>query len=360
MWEFDPFVDPQQWVTAEPIPDWNVYPSSCDPMPVWEPNGDVFITPPACDKLLRLVSSNLWPEFQTVGQELLAGPLAYSEMSAKITRWAARIEDAVADDPLVDAVDWSSELEELSSILRNAVYDFEQHLTEGYSVQEPVEVIPEPPPEVLNAPITEAGLRVDLINNFEFEGGATQVEPPESFADAESTTTFTLRWNTVDPISGAADFRLGFEFNRITGAWDEWVMAGMGTAGWQEVDLSSFSEISVTMRCDRARQVRVRLSSPVYDETWGGVWSEFGSDFYVSAEPQVFKVVLDRIYCPDWAKDVSEAGQGFAYAEAQARDEVIQRFNGLIFVPSATTDSAGEMLEAVEPGFLQVDNVYFR
>jgi len=357
LWAFDPFMDPQEWVTADPVPDWNVYPSSCDPMPVWEPGSDVFITPPACDRLLRLISSNLWPEFQATGQELLAGPLAYSEMSAKITRWAVQIEDAVADDSLVDSAGWSWEVEEFFSILQGAVYDFEQHLTEGCSVQEPEEVSPEPPLEVLNAPTSEAGLRLDLINNFEFERGATQAEPPESFGAAESATTFALEWNTVDPISGAADFRLGFDFNRIVGAWDEWVMAGLGTEGWQEVSLSSFTEISVTMRCDRAREVRVRLSSPVYDESWGGVWSEFGSDFFVSTEPEVFKVALDRIYYPDWAKDAWEAGQGFGYADAQAREEVIQRFNGLIFVPHATTDSAGEMLDAVEPGFLQVDNV---
>jgi hypothetical protein len=72
MWPFDSFMDPEQWVTADPIPDWNVYPSSCDPMPVWEPNGDVFITPPACDKLLRLISSNMWSEFQATGEMLEA------------------------------------------------------------------------------------------------------------------------------------------------------------------------------------------------------------------------------------------------------------------------------------------------
>ncbi len=360
MWPFDPFMDPQEWVTAEPIPDWNVYPSACDPMPVWEPNSGTYVTPPACDKLLRLISANLWSEFQAAGNELLAGPLAYSDMNAKITRWAAQIEDAVADDPLLDPVGWSWEVQDFSSILQDAIYDFEQHLTEGYSVQEPVEVIPEPPPEVLNVPIAETGIRVDIINNFEFEGGAAATEPAESFAAGDAPTTFAVEWNTVDPISGAADFSLGFEFNRTVGAWDEWVMAGIGTAGWQEVDLSAFTEISVTMRCDRDREVRVRLNSPAYDESWGGVWSEFGSEFYVSTEPEVFKVVLDRIYYPDWAKDAWEAGQGWTYADAQARDEVIQRFNGLIFVPHATTDSAGEMLDAVEPGFLQVDNVYFR
>jgi hypothetical protein len=266
----------------------------------------------------------------------------------------------VVADPLIGEVDWGWAVEDFSSILQGASYDFEQHLTEGYSVQEPEEVIPEPPPEVLDAPITEAGIRVDLINNFEFEDGAVETAPAESFVEGDAPTVFSGEWNTVDPISGAADFRLSFEFVRTPGAWDEWVMAGLGTEGWQEFDLSAYSEISVTMRCDRAREVRVRLMSPVYDENWGGVWPEFGADFFVSGEPTVYKVLLDRIYYPDWAKDAWEAGQGWTYADAQARTEVVQRFNGLIFVPHTSTDSAGEMVEASDPGYLQVDNLYFR
>ena len=359
-WEFDPFMDPQDWVTADPIPDWNVAPAHCDPRPVWDPDQNTTTTPPGCDKLLSLLAQSGWNRFVALGEALLDGPLDFDVMDEKLTEWTALIEDAVRADPFIDADDWKGRVRDVRSDLRNVIADFKDHLTEGYREEAPIETIPEPDEEALNEPHEEGGLEVSIINNFEFESGEATTLDDWAFSIGADASIHTPMWNTDDPLSGEADLRFEFEFHRTEGAWDEWVNLFIETDEHQEFDLSDYTEISLTMMADHTRNVRVRLNSPVYEDQFGGAWSEFGVDFSVTTEPKIYKMKLANLYYPDWAKDAWNAGDGWSGSDSSARDDVIAAFSGLVFSPSANTDGQGEMYDETDPGFLQIDNIYFR
>jgi hypothetical protein len=135
-WEFDPFMHPEDWVTAEPVPDWNVLPASCDPVSLWVADNTTKATPPGCDRFINLVAATGWDRFVTLGKALLDGPLNQEVMTAKVALWAAEIDEAVAEDPSIDRGLWRVDLETFNTILEEAVRDFRHHLTEGYIVEE--------------------------------------------------------------------------------------------------------------------------------------------------------------------------------------------------------------------------------
>jgi spore coat protein H len=359
-WEFDPFTDPQQWVTSEPVPDWNVMPASCDPIPVWDPANETHVTPPGCDPLLRLLAVTGWDRFVTIGQELLAGPLRYEVLDAEVTRASALIEPVIATDPTLDVGQWQVDRETFRGTLQRAITDYAAFLGEGYRIQEPPVVLPEPTQAELDAPMAESGLVTDRVNNFEFTGGAAGPAPLGVFAYAGEGVTFTPTWNQTAPLSGGADLRFDFLFTRVPGTWNEWVDVALCTPGEAEVDVSGFTQISITMRADRDRTVRVRVRSPAYLDSFNGAWTEFGNQFAVSTTGATVKLVFSRMFYPDWAKAAWTVGQGWTTSDADARLVLLRRFTGLAFAPAATTDASGELLDAQESGFLQIDNVYFQ
>jgi hypothetical protein len=359
-WEFDPYMHPEQWVTADPVPDWNVKPASCDPVPLWEPTGDTTATPPGCDKLINLLASTSWDRFKEFGDALLEGPLQMSVMEDKLATWEAEIDDAAAEDPYLDYTSWRDAADGFRSILDRAIDDFTLHLQEGYRVQEPVVTIPEPSDEELLATIPESGLLVDVINNYEFEGGAASSAPKDVSCSSNDTTIIDASWNTKNPIFGTADLRLDFEITRTPGAWDEWLEVHAATDDSQKFDLTGFTLISLTMKSDVTRTVRVMVDSPVYYESFGNAWPNFMMEFQVGPTAQIFKVKLDKLYYPSWAKDAWGDGDGWTSSDEEALEQVLERFDGLIIQPVPNQDSAGELVDEVETGYLQVDNIYFR
>ncbi len=359
-WEFDPVVHPEQWVTAEPVPNWNMLPYSCDPMPIWEPNNETRVTPPGCDPLIRLLAKTQWNRFVEIGKALLDGPFQLQVMEPKLAQWESEIDDALKDDPFIDYDDWKDAAADLRAALKRGVTDFSDHLEEGYSTEEPPVIVPEPSDEALNAEAEEHGLLVDVINNFEFTSGAASSAPKDVSVSANTGTKTAATWNTDAPLSGNADFRLDFEIPRVAGAWNEWIDASLYTDDKQEFDITNLSEISVTMSADRPRTVRVSLRSPVYDSEFNGAWADFMMEFSVDTEPQNYKVKLDRLFYPSWAKDAWSVDQGWTTSDGDALQKVLARFQGLIFSPLAVTDGGGELIDDVEIGFIQVDNIYFR
>jgi hypothetical protein len=149
-----------------------------------------------------------------------------------------------------------------------------------------------------------------------------------------------------------------FTFTRNPQPYDEWVNLGIFTA---EADLTAYTGIVVLLSSNKQRNVRIRAYSPVYDDSFGGVQSEFGVDRTVGPTPTAIKVDFAALQYPDWARgswDVG-AGQGFPGTDDEAKALVLSRFTGLIFVPDPTRDGTGEMVSDTEPGWLRVDNLYF-
>ncbi len=356
-WDFDPYMYPEQWVTAEPVPDWNSEPADCTPRPVWDPAGSTKITPPRCDPFLDMLAETSWSRFVDFGDQLLAGPLKASTLSAKVAYRRTQIAPLVAEDPTMDADLWSAAVDGFAATLTRARTDFQSFLDAGLISEPPRPV--DPTQDELDAETLDTGLHVVGMTNFEFAAPPMTTEPAAIFTYGDTLTTYLASWNTTAPLSGNADLLLDFTFNEQPGAYDEYVGMGIVTQA-AEVDISALSRIVMTLSTDAPRNVRIRAQSPVYDDTWGGIWSEFGVDLWIDGPAQVVSIQLDSLVYPEWARAAWTDMQGFSTSDGEARLMVLQRFNGLVFAPAATVDVNGDLVTDPEPGFLHVDNIYFR
>jgi spore coat protein H len=357
LWDFDPYMYPEQWVTAPPLPDLSSTPWSCQPRPVWDLASGTFVTPPRCDKLLDLLIRNHWSDLVSVGTSLRGSALDPERMQAIADHYRAQIEPIVAEDPTLDVTLWDAAVDHFSDVLIDATSDFDAFLEAGL-IEEAAPVEPDPPTqEELDAPSLDEGLHVGGITNFEFAEPPVDAMPAGVLVFADPLAIFTPAWSTVAPISGAADLRLDFSFTRGPEPYDEWVNLALFSG---EADVSTYKAIVVWLASDVPRQVRIRVASPAYDEAFGGIWQEFGVDRSVSPTPQAVVIDFASLYYPAWAREPWAQGQGFTGTDAEAKALVLSRFNGLIFVPAATLDAAGELTQPTETGHLRVDNIYFR
>lgn len=356
LWEFDPYTHPEQWVTAEPVPDWSSEPADCTPRPVWDPAGSTTITPPRCDPFLDMLAETSWDAFVELGNELLDGPMSASALSAKVSYRRTQLAPLVAEDPTLDEAAWADAVDAFATTLARARTDFRAFLDAGLVSEAPR--APEPTEAELDAETLDTGLHVDGMTNFEFAMAPPLPEPGYTYVYGDSLATYVASWNTVAPLSGNADLLFDFTFNQQPGTYDEFV--GMGIATEAEQDISSLTRVVVTLATDVPRTVRVRFASPIYDDTWGGIWSEFGIDLSVDSTPRAATIPFTALKYPAWAKAEWTTGQGFDVPDEEARLMVLQRFGGLVFAPAATFDEAGNLLVDPESGFLRVDNIYFR
>jgi hypothetical protein len=349
-------------VTAEPIPDWNSKPNDCQPRSVWDLGGDVKITPPRCDPFLDLLALTSWDRFAEIGEELIAGPLSASVLSTRLQHRRAQIDAIVAEDPTLDYGAWQAAVTELSTFTNVARTDFQAFLGLGLIEEDPLPDV-SLPPEVLDAESTDTGLIVSGVTNFEYASAPPQTEPTGVIQYGDGVSSFLASWNTSSPLSGNADLMFEFTFVRNPEQYDEWVnlelpvldSEGLGT----DVDISDATYLVLTMSADKSRAVRIRANSPAYNDMWGEIWSEFGVDVSVSTTPQTLVLDLRNFVYPQWAKDPWTTGQGFTIPAAEALEMVLERFSGLVFAPGAIFDANGELLEAEDPGYIRIDNIYF-
>jgi spore coat protein H len=130
LWEYDPYMDPEQNTADRQVPDWNVLPASCSPIPVWY--GSVYVFPVGCDNFMNLLAVTSWNDFALAGEELLGSVFQYDDMDDKVTRWAEQIAPLVDADPLLNRTSWESVIENFRDILEKSIRDFEVHLEQGY------------------------------------------------------------------------------------------------------------------------------------------------------------------------------------------------------------------------------------
>jgi hypothetical protein len=358
LWSYDPYMYPEPWSQVAGVPDITSKPFDCQPREVWNPGSGTYLTPPRCDKLLDLLMQTSFEGFAQLATELRETALSAAHLQALADHYRALIAPIVSEDPTLDQTAWSASVDDFSNIIVDAGLDFDELVAAGLIEEEGPPIDPEAPTqEELDAPTLDDGLHVAGITNFEF------AEPPvtgipvgvETFGDGFSS--LMAAWNTTEPLSGTADLRFDFTFARSPLAFDEWVNLGMFTG---ETDVTSYTGIVVLLSSNKQRKVRIRAVSPVYTESFGGIWTEFGVDRQVSPTPTPIKIDFAALSYPDWARAGWTGTQGFPGTDEEAKALVLSRFSGLIFVPDATLDASGEMLTETEDGWLRVDNMYFR
>ncbi|HWO13536.1 MAG TPA: CotH kinase family protein [Polyangiaceae bacterium] len=123
-WDFDPYMAPQSWVTAPPVPDWNEEPISCSSRSVWDQSGNTTVVPPRCDRFLDMLAETHFDEFREVAAELLAGPFAMAALEERVDRLSALLEPIVAEDPLLNSSQWQAERDGFKTVLGRNRDDF--------------------------------------------------------------------------------------------------------------------------------------------------------------------------------------------------------------------------------------------
>jgi hypothetical protein len=97
------------------MPDWDVVPASCEPIPVFL---GIQGRAPACDPLMRRLATVTWDGYAEATRELLAGPFQVDALAAKLDRWEAQIAAAVAEDGAgPGSLAWQQALAELRAEL---------------------------------------------------------------------------------------------------------------------------------------------------------------------------------------------------------------------------------------------------
>lgn len=348
-WEFDPYMAPQDWVSAPPVPDWNVEPSDCNERSIWSAGNSEGITPPRCDRFLGHLARTHWSRFEEVAAELLEGPFALSHLQQRAHHYRDLLRPIIAADPLLVEHRWLSEVQAFDTTLADSVDDFRAFVSRGLSTEQAGPALTEA--------VLDRGLEVALSNGFEFTSGSPGTAPAGTFDYGAEGTTVATQLNGIGAIAGEYDLRFDFTFTRQPGVYDEWVNFGYATVGGQEVDIRGKSTLVLSLRADRTRNVRIRLNSPAYEDAFGDVWSEFGVNVPVTTTSTTVELPLDSFAYPSWARDEWTAGQGWTGSDAEAAGLVRSRFTGLIFAPSATTNGNGELVAVSETGFLQVDDI---
>lgn len=365
-WFSDPYMTPEEWGFNVPaVPDWNVTPVNCDPRPVWDLDSDTFVTPPRCDKFLDLLARTQWSRFVTLGDEFRAQLLEAEALDGRLDHWQDLMAPLVAEDPTLDAAYVASEQASFRDILDDIIFDFDQYLERGLQEEQatpPIpdpELRPEPTAEELSALGYASGLDPARVNNFEFADGTPYMELPSAEVLSDEYSEVSMSWNEYSPIADSADARIDFVHHQSPGAYSEWVnlflYAQDGT-----VDLTGYSQIEMTLRADKPRNVRVRIGGAASSDEFGGIWDEFGEYYSVDETPTAIVLSLRDLAYPDWAKEMWEPGQGWTTSDELARERILATFWGLIFVAGADVDEYGELLTYDDPGFLEVDNIYFR
>jgi hypothetical protein len=356
LWAFDPYMQPQQWVTAEPIPDFNSAPLDCEPRPIWEPASPVRVTPPRCDPFLDRLARIHWPRLVELSRELLEGPFAEAKLHALADRWEPLVAPIVAEDPTLDLTAWQAGVSELHNVLAGIGPGFRSFLDQGLISEVREGQLTQLSPAELAVATSDTGFQVGLPTNFEFVTPPASGVPVGVYTYADPLATSSALWSAESPIAGTADLRFDFTFNRGPEPYDEW--AGISIEG-PEVDMRGRSALVVWLSSDVPREVRIRLSSPAYDEEFGEILPEFSSDDTVGPETRAVIIDLRNFSYPDWAKLLWTGQQGFPGTNAEALSRVLERANGVIISPLATVDPTGELASDIETGHLRIDNIYF-
>lgn len=108
------------------IPEWNETPDSCEPMRVW--GDDTYAIPPNCDKLTNLTAAVYWNRFVSLGEQFLERRFTPEMMKERVDFWAKIIEPMMKDDPFLEYEAWTSNVEELKSIMESLPKDFDDYI----------------------------------------------------------------------------------------------------------------------------------------------------------------------------------------------------------------------------------------
>jgi hypothetical protein len=184
------------------------------------------------------------------------------------------------------------------------------------------------------------------VTGFEDQDDTTLLGPG-TWLGANPNSTVSVEVNTTDPISGAQDVLMTFEYADETEAYQQWSSYLVPLAA-RPSDLSSLSGIRLWMQSDQARELMLSLDTShasAENDYTRYVWFVSLTD-----QPTLVEVLFADLELPSWATD-----PGYTAADAQSAA------TGLVFAPRVVgVDSGGFLPDGTtDAGFLRIDDIEF-
>ncbi|MBN1307206.1 MAG: CotH kinase family protein [Chitinispirillaceae bacterium] len=316
------------------LPEWNVVPENCDPVTVW--GGDL-ATPPNCDKLTGLTAATLWNDFSALGKQFLADILTPERLKNRIARLASLIDPVMTDEPTITHDDWLKAIDVMKVDMDPLCNDFDDHVNNRIPVVDTTGFFTPFP--------ADSGLRVDRVNNFEFDP-AESIDSWTNVNISDGSTT-SLSLDTLAPLWGMADMLCSFVFHPADTAtpYAEWAYLGFSFA--DPLDCSELKGLRISLRGDTPRSCWIHLASDVYERN--GVDDSYGWFITIGIKNKQFTLTVDRIGYPTWADS----------GNPDLLDSMLTEVKGIGLNPNPRFDDFGRLSVVPDTGFIRIDNIVF-
>ena len=307
----------------EVLPPWDRPPMDCTQRMAVE--GGV-VMPSGCDPLFKALNAAGRPAY-TAALDKLLDIWKVPALTSLVDDWAAEIQAAVALDPYgPGTVAW-----------RGAVRALKRDLG---ALHERIQLLRD------QANIDSFALATDRLNDFEGAKTLSVLMGMTSEQNPHSGVVHSLNFN--DAIMGGADLRLDFELANDSDSPVE--SAFLQFVSWripvqEPGDLGGAGQITLRMKADNIRTVRIELDSAAYPEM---DTPRYGWDVIVPRAPTVLTLPLGGAKLP-----------GGATQGVVSLDEVRKQVRGLIITPEprGRGDNGLFARGKTDAGFLELDDV---
>lgn len=310
------------------VPAWTQTQSDCEHIyAVW--GGDGQVVAPGCDRVFRALASDL-TAYHAALQELLDGPLEEAALLAAIDSHAEFIRTEASADPNgPGAAGWEAAVDALRQrvpMLRRRV----EKLLAGEEWQ----------PQALDTTQTTGFEEQDEVGLL---AGAV--------VNANPNSTVSVHLERQSPLTGSQSARLDFEYRNEAEPWEQWSLFEIPLLS-EQTDLSALEGIRFQVRADRARQLRLSLSSPRSTKFDVGIL--FGWDIPIGEEASTVEVEFADMAMQQWAIDAGDAPD-------DDPQHVLGLVRALRFFPEPVGRGTGGQLpeETTDVGFLMIDEIEF-
>lgn len=315
------------------MPEWNVTPPDCEPVPIWGEDQTGF--PAHCDKLTGLTADVFWDDFVRISEKMLSTCFDIEHLQKKIDVYKSLVDSVVRRDPHVDYNTWLGQVNTLRNDIVSLNVDFDDYIHKRKVENDTAEYL---------KPFTGSGyLLPNKLNNFEFEPTGNIGKWSDYYSS--KNTTITLTHDTLEPLWGKADLLYSFVYDTAPGEgrYLEWSRINIDFE--KPADLSSLKEIQVNLKSDVNREMFMCITSPQYSEY--DVSVEYGwFDGTLSRDSlRVFKIKTIS-YAP-WASG----------NPPDILEKVLANASGIGIQSNPRFNSDGELLLSPDSGFLRIDNI---
>ncbi len=302
-------------------PHWTRVPDDCD-REYAEFNNRTYVLAPGCDPVFRGLSADTGAYLSAV-EELLDGPFAEEEMRSTIDALADHLALAIDEDPDEEVrAEWPGAVE----ALRRDIPLFRarlERLSSGGAVR----------------PFT---LARDRVNDFEDAdilsvGWGVAVYPnPSSFAHRTLVSG--------GPPGSDQALRVDFEYRADDDGGTPYVVAYLYN-GSGSTNVSDHAGVRFDARANRARPLRIELSSPAQSLAGEGIYQ--GWDLDADDAWQTFELPFAEASVEQWVIDEGREPD-------DSISDITALLRGIRFFPRCISCDPGP-----DVGFLEVDNVEF-